>query len=229
MKNDGDDTELQLTGDGSYTVVNKRINATYHSIHGAVTESLHVFIRNGFNQLQNAESIGLLEVGFGTGINIWLTMLETLDSGQTVSAVTIEPFPLPGSLPRMPDVKHNSNQNEYLWHKMHSADWNSREEIFPGFTLLKLQTTLQAVELSENYFDLVYFDAFAPSDQPELWTEAVFSKIFRALKPGGMLVTYCAKGDVKRAMKSAGFYIERLPGPPFKREMTRAVKKINSF
>ena len=217
---------LQATSDGSHTIAIPSLQVTYHSKHGAIQESLHVFIEAGWKQrvTRPDESINILEIGFGTGLNVLLTFMEA--TTQTVWYESLEAYPIDMNtagqlnycqLMGRPDLRHT-----YL--EMHTGEWNKPLLIAPNFTLCKRHTKLQDYQQPDKKFDLVYFDAFAPNVQPDLWTEEMFRKIFNLLNDGAILVTYCSKGDVRRALKAAGFIVEKIPGPPGKREMVRARK-----
>lgn len=216
--------ELRQTNDGSSTLFVPELDEHYHSIHGALQESLHVFIEAGLKS-REARSISILEIGFGTGLNAWLTAMEALKSDLHLEYMAIEKYPLTGKEIAGLNYAREEGYTTHLalFNKIHAAEWESLQTINSNFSLHKIQGDLHDFNANKA-FDLVYFDAFAPSAQPDLWTEAIFEKMFTALKAGGSLVTYCAKGQVKRNMKAVGFTIEALPGPPGKREMTRAVK-----
>lgn len=171
------------------------------------------------------KTIRILEVGFGTGLNALLTALEAEKSNISVSYLGLEPFPiLPATLQQLNYCELLAGDSELLFTTMHASAWNTNLMIYSGFYFNKLQIGFMEAELQKDDFDLIYFDAFSPEAQPELWEPRVFEKCFEVLAKGGILVTYCAKGVVKRALKSAGFTIENLPGPPGKREITRAHK-----
>jgi tRNA U34 5-methylaminomethyl-2-thiouridine-forming methyltransferase MnmC len=217
--------EIISSADGSHTVFIPELNEHYHSVHGALKESLHVFIGAGFNQLLNYPEINILEIGFGTGLNVLLTAIEAGKMNKRVNYTSLEPFPLSkeiiSSLNYTEAVKDHSAG--FVFEKIHLSPWNTPVIIHPNFILEKRDEEIQKISL-HNKFNLVYFDAFAPRVQPELWTQEIFEKIFDSLDDGGILVTYCAKGAVKRALAGAGFKVESLSGPPGKREMTRAIK-----
>jgi tRNA U34 5-methylaminomethyl-2-thiouridine-forming methyltransferase MnmC len=217
--------EVILTKDGSHTLINTELNETYHSIHGAVQESLHVFIRRGLEVkiAQALQEIAILEVGFGTGLNAWLSAKRIEDTPMKISYTSLEPFPLDEFIWSELNYAQVPADQE-VFRKIHRAEWNRQVPITPGFELQKMQQTLQQAHLPTAAFDVVYFDAFAPEKQPEMWELPVFKKIGEAMKPGAVLVTYCAKGQVKRDLKRVGLTIETLPGPPGKREMVRAIK-----
>jgi tRNA U34 5-methylaminomethyl-2-thiouridine-forming methyltransferase MnmC len=209
------------TNDGSHTIKNELTGDTYHSVHGALQESQHVFLKNGlefFLNQHHAKQVNILEVGFGTGLNALLTLQQHADI--QIQYTTLEPYPLPSEIYQ--ELNYNG-KDELL--ALHACDWNEPQKITTNFTLTKLQTTLEHVQLPENFFGVVYFDAFAPSSQPELWTQQAFSKIKDVMAKASVFITYCAKGQVKRDLKSVGFVVESVPGPPGKREMVRAIKQ----
>jgi tRNA U34 5-methylaminomethyl-2-thiouridine-forming methyltransferase MnmC len=212
-------TIIQTT-DGSHTIKNELTGDTYHSVHGATQESQHVFLKNGLDFFLNQHSskqVKILEVGFGTGLNALLTLQQHADI--QIQYTALEPYPLPTEISQQ--LNYNG-KDELL--ALHACAWNSPQRISKNFTLTKLQTTLEQAQFPENFFDVVYFDAFAPSSQPELWTQQAFSKIRDVMTRPSVFVTYCAKGQVKRDLKSVGFVVESIPGPPGKREMVRAIK-----
>jgi tRNA U34 5-methylaminomethyl-2-thiouridine-forming methyltransferase MnmC len=217
--------KLILTGDGSHTVSLPELNVTYHSIHGAVQESQHVFIEAGLKSFKLAEAaqLNIFEVGFGTGLNALLTIIEAEKLQRTIYYETVEQFPLDsketGSLNYCKQLGREDLQP--IFERLHSCEWEKKTNITANFCFKKSRSNLLNFETSEA-FKLIYFDAFAPNAQPELWTKEIFEKMFAMLRPGGFLVTYCSKGDVRRAMQAAGFIVEKLPGPKGKREMVRA-------
>jgi len=217
--------KLITTSDGSHSLFNDVLNETYHSVHGAIQESMHVFIKHGLEyKLQEASSpISILEVGFGTGLNALLTLRAAKAHQRKISYTTIEPHPLSGDLwSKLNYASSLGMENDFR--KIHESNWADLIEIHSCFNLLKLCTTLQDVHLPMREFDLVYFDAFAPSKQPELWESTVLSKIEQAMRTRGIFVTYCAKGQLKRDLKELGLVVETLSGPPGKKEMVRAIK-----
>ncbi|QMU30680.1 tRNA (5-methylaminomethyl-2-thiouridine)(34)-methyltransferase MnmD [Adhaeribacter radiodurans] len=220
-------TEIRPTKDGSVTLYVPELDEHYHSINGALQESMHVFIRAGLEYVwHNQLEATVLEIGFGTGLNALLTLEQTLLNAQKVFYHTLEKYPL---LPTLIDQMHFEQFifNKQLLHflpTLHTTPWNEPVTITPAFTLLKSETDLRTYLLPPDYYSVIYFDAFAPEKQPELWTDAIFEKLYTALQPNGCLVSYCAKGSFKRSLKAAGFIIEALPGPAGKREMTRAFK-----
>lgn len=216
--------ELKMTGDGSPTLFVPALNEHYHSVFGAIAESRHIFINAGFNFIKDKDGINILEIGFGTGLNVFLTWLEVRARKVKVNYTAIEKYllkPEVYSTLNYPDLTGYSFEKEYFI-KMHELSWNSPGEISDGFFLHKIHTSLEEYHPEKDCFDLVYFDAFGPDVQPEMWSLQVFQKMAATLKRGGALVTYSTKGTVKRNLKEAGFSIEKLPGPAGKREVLRA-------
>lgn len=217
--------ELILTNDGSHTLAIPEMGVTYHSHHGAMGESLHVYIDAGlrpFLHKSNDHPINILEMGFGTGLNALLTLKEAIIHKQPVHYTAIEPFPLTDQ--EKERINHGnllSLQKEFL--ALHAVLWEEDISIDDFFTLKKMQVSLADVRFTNN-FHCIYFDAFSPTVQPELWTQPVFEKLYQFLLPGGTLVTYCSKSEVRRAMVAAGFTVTKIPGPWGKREMVRAGK-----
>jgi tRNA U34 5-methylaminomethyl-2-thiouridine-forming methyltransferase MnmC len=216
------------TSDGSKTIQIGEWNEQYHSIHGAIQEAKHVFIKMGLNhflELHKVKSMRVLEMGLGTGLNAFITALEAEIRNFHIHYEAIEAFPvLKHELSQLnyPSLLANKNQ-ESLFETIHDVSWATPNSITTNFTLTKVQQYFSKLEYF-SLFDLVYFDAFGPRVQPDLWTPDMFRRMFNALKPRGVLVTYSAKGSVRRAMQSVGFFVERLEGPPGKREMLRATK-----
>lgn len=216
---------IVVTADGSQTLYVPQWDEHYHSIHGARQESEHVFINAGLAHVaRQASTIKILEIGFGTGLNAWLTAMWATENNVHIDYTGLEAYPLTYEEISCLNYEEESDANGFqLFNKIHPAEWGRREVIYPHFDLLKIQSDLVSWQTDDAY-NLIYFDAFAPSAQPELWTEDIFSKLFQCTQQGGVLVTYCAKGDVRRAMKASGWNVTKLPGPPRKREMTRATK-----
>lgn len=220
--------KIITTSDGSKTIQIEDWNEQYHSIHGAINEANHVFIKHGllfFNEHNTDVSpISILEIGFGTGLNALLTFLKGEDLKLAIDYVGVEAYPVSeaevGALNYTDLV---SKDHESLFKNMHASDWNIPHALSPNFNLEKQQKYFKDIK-DQSAFDIIYFDAFGARVQPELWTEAIFKIMIKALKPKGVLVTYAAKGSVRRAMQVVGFEVERLPGPPGKREMLRAIK-----
>lgn len=213
--------QIFLTEDGSNSLYLSEFDETYHSRHGAIQESMHVFIENGLKSI-NKKNIKILEFGFGTGLNAFMTLINSKE--KQIEYVGIEKFPLDKTL--LNQLNYAKSKEEHaLFEKIYSADWNKKVAINVSFTLEKIKVDFLKF-LSDEKFDIIYFDAFAPRVQPELWTKEIFEKAFNLLDKEGILVTYCAKGVVKRTLKEVGFEVISLPGPPGKREMTKAVKNV---
>lgn len=226
---DSDDSALEWlkTGDGSSTLRVPDMDETYHSQHGAVQEALHVFVEKGFLACTDSpEPIRILEVGFGTGLNAWLTMHRAEMEQKPTVYHSIEKFPLQQEwIEKMQfPVSYNTAPYPSL-HALHNPQALEERVITPHFRFRLFPVDVKHFEAPELY-DLVYFDAFGPRAQPDMWEVPVFEGMYRALKPGGKLVTYCAQGQFRRNLKAAGFDWERLDGPPGKREMTMAVKPM---
>lgn len=217
--------KLILTEDGSHSLLQSELNETYHSIHGAIQESKHIFIEAGLETCKQ-HPVNILEIGFGTGLNAFLTLLETELSGLKVYYTAIELYPLStasASLLNYPDLLAPGKKD--IFYQLHTSPWQNHIQLTRQFELYKIKDDYSSMHLSGN-FDLIFFDAFSPEKQPEMWTEERFSMIYSCCNPGAILTTYCSKGDVRRALQSAGFEVERIPGPPGKREMLRARKEI---
>ena len=220
---------LQTTADGSHTLFVPGLNEHYHSTNGALQESELVFIYNGLHHLAAClKEINVLEVGFGTGLNALLTVLEAKKQRRKINYVAVEPQPVDSEIIRKLNFASliGGTEAQGYFKKLHEASWTYPAFLSDYFILSKIQAKLEDITLRDEQFHLIYFDAFGPDVQPELWTEEIFAKLFKCLKPGGILVTYSCKGTVKRALKAAGFTIEKLPGPVGKREVLRAVKEI---
>ncbi len=218
---------LETTADGSHTLFVPGLNEHYHSTHGALQESELVFIQNGLQRLPLClKEINILEVGFGTGLNALLTVLEAKKQKRKMNYVAIEPEPIAQAILGELNYADRIGGTEAAGYfkKLSEAGWEYPAFLSDYFILSKIQAKLEDIALRDEQFNLVYFDAFGPDVQPELWTGTIFSQLFRCLKPDGILVTYSCKGTVKRALKSAGFTIEKLPGPAGKREVLRATK-----
>ncbi len=217
-----------FTEDGSHTLYVPDLNEHFHSTFGAIQESQHIFIDAGLVPLlHKKEEIHILEIGFGTGLNALLTYLLCNKENQKVHYTSIEAFPVEEEIYRKLNfgslINHKNASEVFL--QLHSTPWNLESSLDEKFILKKSHTRLEDVILPESHFDLVYFDAFAPDIQPELWAEKEFKKLYKALKTQGVLVTYSCKGNVKRTLKAVGFTIEKLPGPKGKREFLRAYKQ----
>jgi tRNA U34 5-methylaminomethyl-2-thiouridine-forming methyltransferase MnmC len=200
------------------------LNEHYHSIHGAVQESTIVFIRNGFEYCQ-ADPVNILEIGFGTGLNALLTAEKCINTKRKAFYTSIEKNPLKENLTnKLNHWTFAGEKGKQIFDSIHSSKWGFFEKITENFDLKKLKCDLISEDI-EGRFDLIYFDAFSPDKQPEMWTRDVFMKLTEVTVSKGILVTYSAKGEVKRILKSCGFNIDLLPGPPGKREMIRAIKQ----
>ena len=216
--------EIIITADGSTTIRISDWNENYHSSHGAIQEAKHVFIANGLDLYKNHAEISILEIGFGTGLNAFITFLETLNK-EKVNYVGVEAYPVhPTEVLAMNYVAElKAISDEAIFIKMHESSWGEKVELNSVFSLTKRKQFFDKIDDIEE-FDLIYFDAFGYRVQPELWSTSIFKKMYEALKPGGKLVTYAARGVVKRSMIEVGFTVEKLAGPPGKREMFRASK-----
>ena len=221
--------KIVRTGDGSRTIQLTDWNEQYHSLHGAVQEAYHVFIEAGLRQFAGRE-LSILEVGFGTGLNALITLVEAPSSDLRLQYTALETAPVTEVEWRELDYGSAlDTSGGALWYEeLHRCPWEEPFTLRDGFTLTKRNTDLRQFVAPAPLYDLVYFDAFGARVQPDLWTEDIFRRMFSALKPGGILVTYSAKGSVRRAMETVGFCTERLPGPPGKREMLRASKPQNA-
>jgi len=219
--------DFLITGDGSITIHLPEWNEQYHSKHGAIAEAQHVFINTGLNHYitkeQPTKPVSILEIGFGTGLNAYLTSIEASEKQTHINYTGIEAYPVEFKEVEKLNYSQILNTSETLFLDLHKAYWEIPSEINKYFTLIKKKQFFSEIAEKENY-NLVYFDAFGARVQPELWTEEIFKSMYNALKSKGVLVTYAAKGSVRRAMQSVGFIVERLPGPPGKREMLRATK-----
>ena len=218
--------EILKTDDGYDTLINTIHNVPYHSRRGSVLESMVVYIQNGlehyYQTLPHTSPIRIFEMGFGTGLNALLTLDHAESRSIPTHYTSIDLYPLPYDTAIQLNYADNNNKN--VFHHLHKADWGIDVTITPHFTLHKIKTDLQLLSLRDDSIDVIYFDAFAPSSQPELWNELIADKLYNMLSIGGILTTYCAQGAFKRHLKNVGFKVERLPGPPGKREMTRAIK-----
>lgn len=216
--------EIITTADGSNSLRNTTLDETYHSVYGAIQESVHVFIENGLMSfIGKPKEISILEVGFGTGLNALLTLRYARAHRQKVNYTTLEPNPLSEEIWSSLNYPVTLN-HAHEYDSLHRSPWQVGTTLEPYFELLKVRTTLQEARLEAGSFDLVYYDAFAPSKQPELWELPMLQKVVATLRPGGVFVTYCAKGELKRNLRDLQLNVETLPGPPGKKEMVRASK-----
>lgn len=211
------------TEDGSASIFDERTGEHYHSIHGAIAESELVFIENGLQNVENKKSISVLEMGFGTGLNAILTLRTISERRICCDYTAIEAYPIEKEIVDCLDYCKNDSlkpySNDFL--KLHEVGWGKVEKISDCFSLLKIRSDMLDYEPGSQVFDLIYFDAFSPNVQPELWHEEMFQKLNKSMKPNGVLVTYCAKGIVKQALRNSGFEVKRLSGPMGKRHVLR--------
>ena len=216
--------KIILTRDGSHSIYVPSMDVSFHSIHGAIQESMHVFIDSGLRPLlAKKKSIRIFEMGLGTGLNVLLTILEVEKTNCNVYYQSVDAFPLEQSFVEQINYCELLNRPDMqpIFKKIHAGGWEQDLEIFPGFFLHKINVDLADYSSNEK-FDIIYFDAFDPESQPALWTLSIFKKLSQMLFPGGGLLTYCSKGSVRRAMQEAGFIVEKLAGPLYKREIVRA-------
>jgi tRNA U34 5-methylaminomethyl-2-thiouridine-forming methyltransferase MnmC len=231
--------EIVITADGSSTIHLPDWDEQYHSKHGAIQEAYHVFIKHGLNYFcelnildghaefisEPDKEVAILEIGFGTGLNAFITMLEAEKLNITVDYFGVEGYPVSNDEVlqlNFPSALKVENK-KVVFETLHHISWEVQHVITDNFSLTKQQRFFTEIKETAVY-NLIYFDAFGARVQPELWTVAIFKKMYEALKEGGVLVTYAAKGSVRRAMQTVGFKVEKLPGPPGKREMLRASK-----
>ena len=217
--------KIILTNDGSSSIYLPDWDETYHSKHGAIQEAYHVFIKNGLDLFKEKSNINIMEIGLGTGLNCFITFLECNYRNLLVNYTGIEAFPLQAKEILQLNYIQQLNAEKYSkeFDKIHSLNWEENNIIDSNFNLLKRKQFFKDINDLDR-FNLIYFDAFGARVQPELWTEEIFKKMYDSLKDKGILVTYSAKGSARRAMQNVGFKVERLPGPPGKREMLRGMK-----
>lgn len=214
---------IEHTDDGSATLYVPELDEHYHSVKGARTESQHIFIDMGLKHVRTSRP-NILEIGFGTGLNAFLTLLAAEETGKKVHYTGLELYPL-----EWDTVARLKYSDDPLFRQIHTIPWEEEAEITPAFTLLKKKTDFTKTDKESNNhvrYDVIYFDAFAPEKQPEMWEQQLFDFIYNIMNNGGVLTTYCAKGVIRRMLQQAGFIVERLPGPPGgKREILRATKQ----
>jgi tRNA U34 5-methylaminomethyl-2-thiouridine-forming methyltransferase MnmC len=223
---------FETTADGSLTLYVPDLDEHYHSINGAIREAEHVYLEAGFRYRTTccygrkdcSSGLHVLEMGFGTGLNAFLTALEAVKLKTAVFYTALEKFPL---LQQITNQLNYSKIDESLFRNIHESKWEIPTSITPYFTLKKINIDFLNFNFRGKY-DVIYYDAFAPDKQPEVWSQNLFDKLFSAANPGCVLVTYCAKGIIRRRMQHAGFTVQRIPGPPGKREMLRANVLPNS-
>lgn len=218
--------QIEQTADGSQTLFVPELNEHYHSVKGALTESEHIFIQMGLKH-SSVEAPHVLEIGFGTGLNAFLTLLTADTDQRNIHYTTLERYPVTPALIEQltyPELICPERKDDFQ--ALHQAAWNTDVQLTPYFTLHKVETDFTSYTFPATY-DVIYFDAFAPEKQPEMWTQSLFDTLYQQLNPQGILTTYCAKGTVRRMLQAAGFMVERLPGPPGgKREILRATKHL---
>jgi tRNA U34 5-methylaminomethyl-2-thiouridine-forming methyltransferase MnmC len=221
---------LFITEDGSHSIFSQQFGVAYHSTHGAIQETKHIFIEAALNhyiQKKSIDKIKILDIGFGTGLNVFMTFLESVKLDSEIDLTTIEAYPLSISIaeqlnyPRLLNALHYDDVFRFL----HTLSWEEKHVLTNNFIFQKHLLDVKNITYT-NDFDIIYYDAFSPESQPELWESDMLQLMFDALKKGGILTTYCAKGSFKRALKSVGFQVENIPGPRGKREITRAIKII---
>jgi tRNA U34 5-methylaminomethyl-2-thiouridine-forming methyltransferase MnmC len=217
--------EIIQTNDGSTTIHLPEWDESYHSKHGAIQEAYHVFIKNGLS-LKQGQTISVLEIGFGTGLNAFITYLEAQKNNQQINYVGVEAYPVSiDEALQMNYPNEIDTSKKDIFNQMHECEWEQKNTLSHNFTLTKRRQFFQDIK-DKNAFDLIYFDAFGFRVQPELWSEEIFNSMYKGLKTNGVLVTYACRSSIKKAMLSAGFSVEKLPGAPGKREMLRATKAI---
>ena len=218
--------EIIITADGSSSIYLPELEESYHSKHGAIQEAYHVFIKSGLNLFENDSKISILEIGLGSGLNCFITFLEAKKRKLQINYIGVEGFPLEKEVIEKLNYvdRLNCTGEELIFKMMHENPWNEKQKLSKFFSLTKRKQYFNEID-DKNKFNLIYFDAFAARVQPELWTELIFKKMYDSLRKEGVLVTYSAKGSVRRAMLDVGFSVEKLPGPPGKREMLRGVKR----
>ena len=219
--------EIEKTADGSYTLFVPELDEHYHSVKGALTESEHIFINMGLKH-SSATTPRILEIGFGTGLNAFLTSLEAQKEKRNIFYTTIEKYPLNmETIKRLDYPELIAPEESELFYSIHSAAWNSPQTVSEYFTIEKIEGDFTEYHFKKGY-DIIYFDAFAPEKQPEMWSQELFDNLYEVLDDNGILTTYCAKGVVRRMLQKAGFTVERLAGPHGgKREILRGIKKVS--
>lgn len=223
-------SEIEITADGSHTLFVPSMNEHYHSTNGAQTEAEHIYINYGLRRSE-ASPLNILEIGFGTGLNAFLTLIEGQKIGKKIHYTSLELYPL--KLDVIEKLNYPQNicpEKSELYYDLHRAEWQKATIITPLFTLKKLHVDYTKSDSTStwntNKYDVIYFDAFAPEKQPEMWNQELFDTLYQSANINGILMTYCAKGVVRRMLQSSGFIVERLPGPPGKREVLRATKTV---
>ena len=225
LKNNHVKREIIYTADGSHTIFLPEMKEHYHSVNGAITESDFVYIQKGYNFHASVLPV-VFEVGFGTGLNALLTALEAEKQKRKTVYITLEKFPLENEIVKSLNYgTYISEDAQQVFNQIHQCNWDTEQQITPWFTILKMQDDINKFRYEKLVpSDVVYFDAFAPDKQPEMWNALIFKKIFSITAKNGVFVTYSAKGEVRRQLSQAGFNMQRLPGPPGKKEMLRGIK-----
>ncbi len=220
---------IKKTGDGFSTLYIPEMDEQYHSLHGAFNESMHVFMRSGYQFCTASEPV-VLEVGFGTGLNGLITAVQAEKDKRPTTYFALEKYPVAVSLAETLDYGKRISEEARQWFSlMHSCRWETMVQVNPFFRLFKMKTDITGDRrMPDQLWDIVYFDAFAPGKQPEIWSPEIFSRIYSGTKNQGVFVTYSAKGQVRRELAGAGFSMERLPGPPGKNEMLRGIKILST-
>ncbi len=222
------ENKLVVSSDGSHTLLSNQFNVHYHSIHGAIEEAIHVFISAGLDFFGSMPEIKVFEMGFGTGLNAWLAGIHAGRTQRIVQYTGVELYPVDISTIQGLNYTSQLNLSELetkMFHQLHSVLWNEPHHISPNFSFKKCHQDINQFDFSDSY-DIIFFDAFAPNTQAQLWEIQLHQKLFDALNPGGILVTYCAKGAFKRMLKEVGYTLDPLSGPHRKHEMTRAIKLL---
>ena len=216
--------EVVVTGDGSKTIHMPELNESYHSTHGALQEAEHVFINYGLDQIDK-ESLDVFELGFGTGLNAILAYRFSKQNNVYISYVGVEAYPVSMEMLEALDYTDFLTADEKkIFLEMHNSDWGSKVELSDQFTFQKIEEKIEDYKVSEDTMDIVFFDAFGPRTQGSLWQPVILDKMAKMLREYGILTTYCAQGQFRRDLKSVGFDVTKVPGPPGKREMTVAFK-----
>lgn len=212
--------------DGSVTIFLPEIKETYHSKFGAIQEAKHVFIKNGLDFFKN-QPVSILEIGFGTGLNAFITYLESVKNNQQIFYTGVEAYPVATEEALQLNYvdELDAADEKHIFERLHTSKWGEEIQLNANFLLLKRQQLFEDIT-DEGRYDLIYFDAFGYHAQPELWSSAIFTQMYKALKNEGVLVTYACRTVIKRAMAEAGFAVEKHPGPPGKREMLIAKKYL---
>ena len=214
--------QIVRTADASDSLYVPELDESYHSINGAINESEHIFINLGLKYFEGRKSLKIFEMGFGTGLNAFLTCLFAERNGLDIEYTSCEAFPLDLEIVSKLNYSERLNADNDTFLKLHAAKWNEMALINSNFNLLKIESRLEDINLTSK-FDLIYFDAFSPAKQPELWSEEVFLSLRNCLLRDGVIVTYCAKNSFKKMLRAIGFDVESHPGPSGKREVTRAI------